>query len=748
MNPLLQVKLRFNNEKNNQKPGDRNLRKKSSTSSERISKLIDDLNHVLVYYDSISPLTKKLLIDINYNDIIAKSNRVVSLLKPEGSDPNHAIVGARFSEAEEGKENHIITYYVDRKTIERSIDNLKIAQAFLADRLGGEATSENFKEPNSGINYEGYGISKSMLRNLIIDCSVIDSFGIPGVGKVADKSSYLLTFYNTELSVEQILKSINIDKYTHRYESLGENTISVEKDIFEIINREIPYMISMVSSDLSTITLDDVDKKDKVELYIEDPQNEPVIGVIDTLFDESVYFSKWVEHKDYLDIYDRYNTTDRATSHGTEVSSLIVDGPQLNPWLDDNCGHFRVRHFSVCKDRIKTPRLMRKIREIIDSNPDIHVWNLSLGTEDEVSQNFISYDAAILDEIQAKKNVIFVIAGTNDNREVKKGTLRIGSPADSLNSIVVNSVKRNGNLASYTRKGNILSFFNKPDVSYYGGDYDERIKVFTSDGIVEVSGTSYAAPWISRKLCYMIDILGFSKEVAKALLIDSAAGWDYKKNNYKLKERLGYGIVPIDINDIVSSGSDEIKFIISGSSISYKTTNYAIPVPKDDEAKYPYISRATLCYFPKCSRLQGVDYTNRELSIKFGRIKSDGTIQDINHNTQDDPNSFNDERTSRREFRKWDNTKFISSLLNKNKPLKSYDDRLWGFSITSKGRLTSRIDEGLHFGVVITMKEVTGINRIDDFIKACTLRGWIVNKIDVQNKVEVYNKIQEEITFE
>ncbi|MBZ5796632.1 hypothetical protein K8353_41935, partial [Burkholderia contaminans] len=31
--------------------------------------------------------------------------------------------------------------------------------------------------------------------------------------------------------------------------------------------------------------------------------------------------------------------------HGTAVTSLIVDGANLNPNLDDGCGNFRVRHF-------------------------------------------------------------------------------------------------------------------------------------------------------------------------------------------------------------------------------------------------------------------------------------------------------------------------------------------------------------------------------------------------------------------
>ena len=93
----------------------------------------------------------------------------------------------------------------------------------------------------------------------------------------------------------------------------------------------------------------------------------------------------------------------------------------MNPWLDDGCGRFRVRHFVVCSNRISTIRLVKKIKDIVRENPDIHVWNLSLGTEDEVSKNFVSFDAAALDEIQAGRNVVFVVSGTNDNREVRNG---------------------------------------------------------------------------------------------------------------------------------------------------------------------------------------------------------------------------------------------------------------------------------------------------------------------------------------
>lgn len=143
-----------------------------------------------------------------------------------------------------------------------------------------------------------------------------------------------------------------------------------------------------------------------------------------------------------------------------------------------------------------------------------------------------------------------------------------------------------------------------------------------------------------------------------------------------------------------------------------------------------------------------MDYTNRELSLKFGRVKPNGQIDDINENIQDEEGWSADERQSRKEFRKWENTKFISKILKANRPIMSYGERLWGISVISKERLSSQMDKNLNFGAIITLREVNGVNRIEDFVKACTLRGWIVSEIDVQTQIDIYNINQDEIIFD
>ena len=76
---------------------------------------------------------------------------------------------------------------------------------------------------------------------------------------------------------------------------------------------------------------------------------------------------------------------------------------------------------------------------------------------------------------------------------------------------------------------------------------------------------------------------------------------------------------------------------------------------------------------------------------------------------------------------------------------KSYTNKNWGMEIKTSNRLDPRDGFGVRFGVVVTLKEINGVNRIDEFIRNCNLRGWIVNRLDVENRIDIHKKINEEI---
>jgi hypothetical protein len=169
---------------------------------------------------------------------------------------------------------------------------------------------------------------------------------------------------------------------------------------------------------------------------------------------------------------------------------------------------------------------------------------------------------------------------------------------------------------------------------------------------------------------------------------------------------------------------------------------------------HPFFARATLAYFPSSDRNQGVDYTSTEMDLHFGRIHEDkngkAKIKAIDYNRQADEGVHTIyEQDARKLYRKWDNVKHISETIkNKARPRKAYLAGMWGLSIKTKERLKAKAGRGLNFGVIVTLKEMNGINRIDDFIKLCMVRGWIVNTIDLDNQLDVYQKAEEEVTFE
>ena len=159
----------------------------------------------------------------------------------------------------------------------------------------------------------------------------------------------------------------------------------------------------------------------------------------------------------------------------------------------------------------------------------------------------------------------------------------------------------------------------------------------------------------------------------------------------------------------------------------------------------------------KCVNVTRKAFTNKQLIISnFSRKNLIGfitygkaSIISINSNSQGDEGGKHlYEPEARQLYRKWDNVKLISEeLKDRAVPRKVYGVGMWGLSIKTKERLKEKHGRGLSFGVVVTLKEMNGENRIDDFIKLCMMRGWVVNRIDIENQIDIYNKAEEEIEF-
>ena len=758
MNGLLQLKGRFE-KRGNEGMGSICLPANKKVTSEHIEELISQLFKIKEYWADKNDIAG-LIVSVHYIRVVAKSNRLKILLADVGKKPVDSIRGAKFITEinSQGKitHKHVFTHYVQASAIDKAINNLHIVKEIVDADYDGCITNEDIKKLGKEKKYlYSEKIAKTNFVNVIVDCYFVEKFNVDEAKESITEES-IITIYKTDIETRELLSRFGIDVSENKI--IGGTTILLTPPQARQLYNKAPYLIAMSITDFSKISIED-DLFEDVEFEEDDgiiplPGNEPTVGVIDTQFNEKVYFNKWVEYVPMLPV-EILEPEDYK--HGTAVSSIIVDGPRGNERLDDGCGRFRVRHFGVSKQSgFSSFAILREIRSIVENNQDIKVWNLSLGSNTEIRENYISPEAAELDRIQSEYDVIFVISGTNTPDGKNHPDMKVGAPADSLNSLVVNSVDMSGKSASYSRRGPVLSFFHKPDICYYGGDgtkAEEKIAVCADElGAIYLTGTSFAAPWITRKLAYLIYIMGLSREVAKALIIDSAAKWGPGGN---VSDTMGYGVVPKRIEDILNTSDDEIKFIITGTTEDYETYNYTLPVPVVN-GKHPYYAKAVLCYLPYCDRNQGVDYTGTEMDIHFGRViteKKGGTIKtnikSIDNNKQTEEGQVMYEEDARNVFRKWDNVKRVCEKIKDRRiPKKSYDAGMWGIGVITKERVTSKNRRPLPFGLVITLKEMYGKNRIDDFVKMCEARGWLVNRLDVQNQLDIYARANEEIEFD
>ena len=766
MNPLLELHKPFESRPGTAAGGPARIPTGATVTADKLTVLANELQQAMKSWPERSLIGDNILIETHYRSVVAKSNRMTRLLRQSPDMPlNRCVVGARFGRQDDGSPYHILTYCVSKETVENGIDLLNdYARHLRADgRFNGSVSSEALDLFNKGKQTMPDGMYKTEFAQVIKDSHYVKGFTIPRYSADAAIGSFITLFDTGLMNAQDLMDRLGIDETD--YQIIDRLTLIANNEtVLTRIRQQAPYLVSMsVTGDFSQEPVFEPKPVQQQALLIPPPSNEPTVGVIDTGFDEDVYFTDWVDAEDRLRNIDMLEDD---MMHGTEVSSIIVDGPALNPWLEDGCGRFKVRHFTVARDgNNSVSTILKEIESIVKEHLDIKVWNLSLGTDTEVSEHYISPIAALLDRLQFDYDVLFVVAGTNLPKSSPVHTnMRIGSPADSINSIVVNSCNRSGMPASYTRHGPALEFFRKPDIAYYGGDKDMPMYACTPRGIVKDTGTSLAAPWITRKIAYLIHVMGFSRQTAKALLIDAAATWrqDDMDNLYTQ----GFGIPPIHIDDILTTANNEIRFIVSDTSELYETYQYQLPVPIDNKGRHPFMARATLCYFPECNRHQGVDYTRTELDLHFGRIKPPSskklekhpdakpTVESINGNMQSASRQISlSENSARSQYRKWDNVKHISDVeKSRFTARKTYTPQgYWGMALLAKERwerMPGEASRSLRFSIVVTLREMEGRNRIEDFKQQCMAWGWAITSVTVENRIDIYNEGEQEITFE
>lgn len=754
MNDLLHLSNLWNERPGKSYPPFPKLKNDKKVTTEKLEKFISELSNLKTFWQKRQDLVEGAIISVYYDRVVAKSNRIKQIFrKNTAHDPNEYVVAARYI-GEGEKTKHVITYHVPFSILTATIKELKDDKKIVSENLNGSVTESTLEKIKKAPNVIALKDSKGKITNakakyfaqMIVDSSFVEKFDNYEAKIVADEPKIISLYdlHNGATTIKnsiELLKKLGIEKNPNDF--LDQLTVRLDRDDLKKISEEGSYFVYMATRDAFSLKNDSSPIKNKTFQSLSAPTNEPTIGVLDTYYEPIEYLKNWVEPHNIV-------TNSDPKYHGNKVTSIIVNGPEYNPILQDNCGLFKVRHFGITESNGDSSfTIMKRIEEAVNQNPDIHVWNLSLGSPLSTGTNAISETSAFLDKLQSEnENILFIISGTN----LKDGTTkeddkynRIGSPADSINSLVVNSVTIDNKVPDYARKGPVLRYFIKPDVAYYGGSDAYFIQAATPLGAAQVQGTSFAAPWIARKASFLIDKLHLSREVAKALIIDSASGWQQKSPN---PQYLGYGIVPKKIEDVVNGKKDEIRVSLTGRNEKHESYTDGIPIPQV-KGKCPFIARATLVYTPKCTRNQGVDYTNTELSLQFGRIQGNVTTSIVSLKNDNKLDKYITEGDARVRADKWDNVKIVGEkYTDRRRAKKIIGKGLWGIKLVSSERLSNKRKVPCAFAIILTFKNLEHKNLIAEFKQLCSYNNIRISDINIHERLESNVEADTDITFD
>jgi len=428
-----------------------------------------------------------------------------------------------------------------------------------------------------------------------------------------------------------------------------------------------------------------------------------VVGVLDTGVYRSGVLEKWLIE----DSYTAYVPEEIDKRHGTAVASILVYGDILEGINYTGTKGIKIFEAIVFPNHpIDTQELLDNIRDAISLKPDIKIWNMCLGTKEEVYDSRFSDFAIELDSLQDEFNVLIITTtGNCNNYRRNKAPSKIAKSADSLRSIVVGSLAHKKNASDYsevnypspfTRIGPAPGEVVKPDLVHYGGNagmnagrpVETGVNLIVGDKMSSKSGTSFSAPRISSLAAYLNNSLDekFDPRLIKSLLIHHS---NYPTGNtMRMKDKLnsmGFG-VPTQLENILFNNEDEITLILQDTLERGKFINIMeFPFPEglvnDDGYFYGEIC-VTLCYDPILGSSEGIEYCQSNIDVSLGTYektkKRDTTKSHIKNSKGLDGNKnilsdhLYSKKVRKNEKNKFNSERILIKQYQKYKPIKKW----------------------------------------------------------------------------
>ncbi|MBN3731326.1 S8 family peptidase [Burkholderia sp. Tr-20390] len=350
---------------------------------------------------------------------------------------------------------------------------------------------------------------------------------------------------------------------------------------------------------------------------------EPRVAVLDGGLPDAHVLGDYVRR--YFLSDEDADDVDPYLAHGLGVTSALLFGP-IEPGSQAHRPYATVDHHRVLdaksdeEDPYELYRTLGHVETVLLSRSYQFV-NLSLGPDLCVEDNDVHAWTAVIDDILSDGETLMSVAiGNNGENDAEAGLNRIQVPADSVNALSVGAVNRtssNWSKSSYSAVGPGRSpGRRKPDLVAFGGSPHEYFHVVAPGNrrdLVATLGTSFAAPFALRTAVGISAILGsaIAPLTIKALMIHGC-----ETQEGESVDSVGWGMVPIDLNTLITCGDGVARIIYQGELRPGKFLRAPVPLPLAPLEGKVTLS-ATFCYASPVDPQDSSAYTKAGLGITF-----------------------------------------------------------------------------------------------------------------------------------
>jgi len=372
-----------------------------------------------------------------------------------------------------------------------------------------------------------------------------------------------------------------------------------------------------------------------------DPTKEyPLVGVFDSGVNQDV-IKNWCKRQ-----YSPYILDDINDNHGTQVSSLVCFGEQLNSLNLGVEGCQIISCVAMIEKITSEAEILINLENSLKKYSNkAQIWNLSLGSKTKISKDKFSSFAMNLDFLQKKYNVLFVKSSGNCTNHLNSS---INCGAESLRALTVGSI--NHTTINTAVKNKVSSFskvgpgpYNtvKPDLVYYGGSVCKKTKnaagivvIDTNGEEIQNAGTSFSTPQISAIAAHLAKKIKepFSPMFIKGLLVHKSSYLEeMMEEEENIRFKYGHGVPP-KIDEILHDADNEITMIFNGSIPKGESIgSLDIPFPEELIDELGELSGEiilTSIVDPILIKNQGLEYSQTDLKVAFGTYseKRDRTL--------------------------------------------------------------------------------------------------------------------------